>query len=412
VGNYTNYGIRNMVSDESGVYLGMANPMNLLTDLSDDKPEGGWELLHLSHVMVPIQVNVVGTGSGTVTSDPAGLDCTDSCFSEFKFGDEVYLTATPDVGSSFTGWEGSCTGDGVCGGHLLTPKAVAAVFTLNTYTVTVAKAGDGAGSVVSTPAGIDCGSDCSEVYDYGTSVELSYTAAAGSIFNGWSGACTGMAACIVDVTETQAVTATFLNNIFPLTVVVTGTGSGVVSSVANGIDCSQGTCSVDLEAGTQVTLSAVAAQGSAFDGWAGACTGATCSVEIEPGGSTVTATFTLDPQQAAIQVEGTLEPGQPISLTAILPISPILECTWDFGDGQSEACAAVSALGAEAVNDVTVQTTHVYSDTGTYIVTVTASNEAGVVSASRVLVLQSPTAEQPVAAPDARHGVYLPLMVR
>ncbi|NOY58070.1 MAG: T9SS type A sorting domain-containing protein [Calditrichaeota bacterium] len=48
VGNYTNYGIRNMVSDGDSLYLGMANPMNLLTDLTDDKPEGGWELLKLS----------------------------------------------------------------------------------------------------------------------------------------------------------------------------------------------------------------------------------------------------------------------------------------------------------------------------------------------------------------------------
>ena len=36
-----------MLSDDA-LYLGMANPMNLLTDPLDDKPEGGWELLRLS----------------------------------------------------------------------------------------------------------------------------------------------------------------------------------------------------------------------------------------------------------------------------------------------------------------------------------------------------------------------------
>ena len=46
VGNYTNYGIRTMIADD-GLYLGTANPMNLLTDLTDDKPEGGWELREL-----------------------------------------------------------------------------------------------------------------------------------------------------------------------------------------------------------------------------------------------------------------------------------------------------------------------------------------------------------------------------
>jgi hypothetical protein len=47
VGNYTSYGIRTMVSDDA-LYLGMANPMNLLTDRTDDRPEGGWELLRLT----------------------------------------------------------------------------------------------------------------------------------------------------------------------------------------------------------------------------------------------------------------------------------------------------------------------------------------------------------------------------
>ena len=47
VGNYTNYGIRTMISDANHLWLGTANPMNLLTDPNDDKPEGGWELLEL-----------------------------------------------------------------------------------------------------------------------------------------------------------------------------------------------------------------------------------------------------------------------------------------------------------------------------------------------------------------------------
>lgn len=48
VGNYTSYGIRTMVSDDA-LYLGMANPMNLLTDLTDELPEGGWELIRLGN---------------------------------------------------------------------------------------------------------------------------------------------------------------------------------------------------------------------------------------------------------------------------------------------------------------------------------------------------------------------------
>lgn len=48
VGNYSSYGIRTMITTGVDLYLGMANPMNLLTDPTDDLPEGGWELLELS----------------------------------------------------------------------------------------------------------------------------------------------------------------------------------------------------------------------------------------------------------------------------------------------------------------------------------------------------------------------------
>ncbi|WP_208817266.1 hypothetical protein [Micromonospora echinofusca] len=46
-GNYLNYGIRNIVTDGTDLYLGTANPMNLRTDPNDDIPEGGWELIQL-----------------------------------------------------------------------------------------------------------------------------------------------------------------------------------------------------------------------------------------------------------------------------------------------------------------------------------------------------------------------------
>ena len=49
LGNYLNYGVRNMVPDGSGgLFLGMANPMNLRTDPTDDIPEGGWELIKMT----------------------------------------------------------------------------------------------------------------------------------------------------------------------------------------------------------------------------------------------------------------------------------------------------------------------------------------------------------------------------
>jgi hypothetical protein len=52
-GNYSNYGIRTMLADDA-LYLGTANPMNLMTDPDDELPEGGWELLRLSERGRPV----------------------------------------------------------------------------------------------------------------------------------------------------------------------------------------------------------------------------------------------------------------------------------------------------------------------------------------------------------------------
>jgi hypothetical protein len=47
LGNYGSHGIRTMLAGEEGLYLGMANAMNLMTDIADNRPEGGWELIRL-----------------------------------------------------------------------------------------------------------------------------------------------------------------------------------------------------------------------------------------------------------------------------------------------------------------------------------------------------------------------------
>lgn len=54
-------------------------------------------------------------------------------------------------------------------------------------TLNVTQAGTGSGIIISNPDGINCGSDCSEPYDYNTSVILTATADAGSVFDNWSG---------------------------------------------------------------------------------------------------------------------------------------------------------------------------------------------------------------------------------
>jgi hypothetical protein len=73
-------------------------------------------------------------------------------------------------------------------------------------TVTVA----GSGTVTSTPAGINCGSDCSETLSRGTVVTLKATPASGQAFSGWGGACAGTGDCVLTMNAAATVTATFV----------------------------------------------------------------------------------------------------------------------------------------------------------------------------------------------------------
>jgi hypothetical protein len=55
-----------------------------------------------------------GGGTGTVTSDPAGIDCGTDCEGLFPLENPVQLTAEPAKGSRFAGWTGACSGTGTC----------------------------------------------------------------------------------------------------------------------------------------------------------------------------------------------------------------------------------------------------------------------------------------------------------
>jgi hypothetical protein len=228
----------------------------------------------------PLIVAIDGDGSGTVTSEPAGISCLSDCYEIYDHGSVVTLTAVSNTGSTFTGWERACTGIGECSITMTETKAVTATFTLDQHLLSVAVDGNGSGLVTSEPAGIDCLGDCDELYDYGSVVTLTAAANTGSTFTGWEGACTGIGACSVTITETKGVTATFILDQHLLSVTVEGDGSGSVNSVPSGIDC-PGDCDALFNFSDVVTLTASVDNGSTFSGWTGACAGtADCVVTI------------------------------------------------------------------------------------------------------------------------------------
>jgi hypothetical protein len=162
-----------------------------------------------------LTVTTAGNGSGTTSNNPPGTT--------FTHGTPVTVTATPNPGSSFTGWSGDCSGIGPCVVTMNTHRAVTATFTLNppnTFALSVYRAGNGNGIVTSLPAGVDCGATCSANFIGGTVVTLTATPMARSSFTGWSGACSGTIYCTVTLTANTLVTATFSTFLIYLPIVV------------------------------------------------------------------------------------------------------------------------------------------------------------------------------------------------
>jgi hypothetical protein len=146
-----------------------------------------------------------GTGQGTVTSSPAGIDCTagpdgltGTCSATFEAGTKVRLKADAAPGSKFLGWAGnsSCPK-----GKTVTVEAgethiCQPVFEFTespTFLLQVPL--EGSGTVTSSPAGITCTQDvdagtitgtCAENFANGSTVALTATPAEGWSFAGWS----------------------------------------------------------------------------------------------------------------------------------------------------------------------------------------------------------------------------------
>jgi hypothetical protein len=170
-----------------------------------------------------ITANANGNGTGTVSSNVGGMNYNypannTGTSSAINYGTSVVLTAAAGIGST-AAWNDCVAAGGTIAGNgtatatctfssLDGNKTVTVTFTLNQYALIVTIVGNG--TVTSNPAGINCGSDCVEVYNYGTIVTLTAIPTAISSFTGWSGACTGTAlTCTLTIDAAKNVTATF-----------------------------------------------------------------------------------------------------------------------------------------------------------------------------------------------------------
>lgn len=242
-----------------------------------------------------LTVTKLGSGSGTIKSvNYPGINCGTDCYDFYGNPLDVILSATASLDSAFTGWGGYCSGTVMtCTVSMINDTEVTASFTL-IYTATVAKEGNGSGTVTSSPAGIDCGTICSASFYSDTVVTFTAALDTGSQFSGWTGDCAADGlACVTTMSAAKDITATFALITHTVSVTREGNGSGSVTSDPAGIDCGA-ICSTSFNDNTVVTLTAAVDSGSLFGGWAGDCAaGRLVCVTTMTATRDITATFAL-----------------------------------------------------------------------------------------------------------------------
>jgi uncharacterized repeat protein (TIGR02543 family) len=298
-------------------------------------------------------VTVEVIGKGTVKSSPSGISCgggSTKCYAAFADGTAVVLSAKPDGGWTDGDWEDDCAGSGTTasdcdlgssGDALATanfnPKSGTTQSTLSvTYTDDGTPVSGDEGDVTSPGGEVDCGNlsggtDCTWVVPTGSTLTVFQTPAAGSVFQGWGGQCSGkQVSCTVEMGSDRQIGAAWApaaGSTAQLTVSITG--SGKVSG--GSINCPS-TCVSNEALNSAVTLNASPSDGYIFSGWTGGCTGTspTCTLTMSADTS-VTATFAqANVLSVAINGQGSVTGG-----------SGAINC-----GGGADICSANFAIGA------------------------------------------------------------------
>jgi hypothetical protein len=299
-------------------------------------------------------------GIHTSNSTPT-LGCND-IYSNGSYG--LYNATTGVTVNAENQWWGSAsgpyhptqnpagTGNKVSNGVDFDPFRTSSCDTPTLYTLTVSKTGTGSGTVTSDPPGINCGVDCSEAYNSGTTVILTPSPAVGSAFTGWSGGgCSGTDSCTVTMIASKSVTANFADACFAINTFGNPADGGSIgiNQLSDGIYNPPPTCHDDNEypLGAVIRLTAHPEVGYEFLQWSGDVSGSENPVELTMSSNkNVSATFVSLTANSDVYIGGELKGSYEIP-----PQGSIRQSYLAVNDGPVEITgrAGLSMLGAERV---------------------------------------------------------------
>ena len=272
-----------------------------------------------------------GSGDGTVTSSPNGIDCGTSCSHDFFRGTEVDLVAVPDDHSVFRGWSGDCPSQSASITVTLDADKNCIADFFPAHIVTVDFGGNGSGAFEDVYHGLQ-----TQYPQYSSQYSARYPADAGSLMfkassseslvniAGCDDATQGMvltgndtafATCkISNPTQDNSLTVTYTREQSVLTVNAFGGGSGGIGSDHSGISFAYPATSIDhsdpITHGTSITLTATGNGGSTIH-WTG-CSGPGALISGEGTGSSSCQIGIYQATTVDVEFRGGTSPGSAI----------------------------------------------------------------------------------------------------
>ncbi len=239
---------------------------------------------------VPLTMTLTGLGGGNITIDGVPF-CTlavaqgsTTCSRQLDYGATYVFAGAPTIESVFDTFGGDCSAGTSCTISPIATAAVTGSFSRKPLPLTLTLTGTGGGAV-SVNGVVACSlllgqgsTTCTQMIPYGAAVTITGTATVESSHDGFGGDCSGFT-CSVTLTAARAVTAGFTQRQAPLTLVLTGSGGGVLTvdgtaACTLNVGSATATCTKLVDLGKTVIVIAIPDGASVFGGYTNGCTSA------------------------------------------------------------------------------------------------------------------------------------------